>query len=169
MATVALTSPGLSLERPTVVAIFESSSSISADIRRTTLVSSSTPTTLADVARPTGIPSLDAVPPENSGDARIVPLQMDLAWNAPEHEGEQIGTDQPLAQVGPVALTGLVAASGYVLLNTRAGYWVLSLLMSRPLWKQFDPMEVLFAWEKEGKGAKQDRDEHEETLVSLVE
>ena len=59
---------------------------------------------------------------------------------------------------------GLVATSGYVLLNTRAGYWLLSLLTSRPLWKEFDPLEVLFDLENEG-GSRG----NEETLQSLVQ
>jgi hypothetical protein len=92
-------------------------------------------------------------------------LESNVLWNALERVGDQLSTSDPLLEVGPVALTGLVATSGYLLLNTRAGYWLLSLLTSRPLWKQFDPLEVLFAWEKEGH----DANGNEETLQSLVE
>src|SRR5262249_33993333 len=65
-----------------------------------------------------------------------------LPWEAAEQleEPAEIGdsTDGP----GPVALTGLAATAGYVLLHTRAAPWLLSLLAARPLWKQFDPLEV---------------------------
>jgi hypothetical protein len=61
--------------------------------------------------------------------------------------------------------TGLLASSGYLLLNTRAGLWLLSLLMARPAWKEFDPLEVIYAWEQEEK----ERDDDRETLVTLVE
>ena len=61
---------------------------------------------------------------------------------------------------------------GYVLLNSRAGMWLLSLLTTTPLWKQFDPLEILQEWKKgktrvkgsESKG----KDGDEETLQSLV-
>ena len=43
--------------------------------------------------------------------------------------------------------TGILAGSGYVLLNSRLGLWLLGLLTARPFWKQFDPLEVLYAWE----------------------
>jgi hypothetical protein len=64
--------------------------------------------------------------------------------------------------------TGLLASAGYVLFNTRAGLALLSVLASRPLWKQFDPLEILYAWD--GQLEKEDRDERTgESLVSLVE
>ena len=72
-------------------------------------------------------------------------------------------------QVGVIAVTGLLASAGYVLLNTRAGVWALSLLTSRPLWNELDPLEIVCAWDKASEqhsatGAAQD-----ETLLSLVE
>jgi hypothetical protein len=90
-------------------------------------------------------------------------------WNQLDRAGDQLSASEAFSEIGPVALTGLIATSGYVLLNTRAGYWLLSLLTTRPLWKQFDPLEVLFAWEKETQGTGQDADANEETLLSLVE
>lgn len=65
-----------------------------------------------------------------------------------------------------LAGTGLLASTGYLLLNTRAGLWLLSLLMAKPLWKQFDPLEVLYAWEQEEQ-ARQTEDG--ETLLTMVE
>ncbi len=62
--------------------------------------------------------------------------------------------------------TGLIASAGYVLLNTRTGFWLLSLMASRPLWKQFDPLEILYAWEEENQ---EHVDNREETLLSLVD
>ena len=92
--------------------------------------------------------------------------------HAAYHGGEADGLEEPadmgeaLDGPGPVAVTGLAATAGYVLLNTRAGPWLLSLLAAKPLWKQLDPLEILFAWEeKEGR----DGGGEDETLLSLVE
>ena len=60
----------------------------------------------------------------------------------------------------------LNASAGYMLLNTRPGLWLLSLMASRPLWKQFDPLEILYAWEEENS---EQEDGQEETLLSLVD
>jgi hypothetical protein len=51
---------------------------------------------------------------------------------------------------GTVVGTGVVATAGYVLLSPRLAYWVLSALLARrTVWKPFDPLEVVYAWEKE--------------------
>jgi streptogramin lyase len=69
-------------------------------------------------------------------------------------------------EVSAVVGTGLVASTGYVLLNTRAGLWLLSALTAKPLWREFDPLEVLYAWERDENGT--DREDGE-TLLGLVE
>ena len=71
--------------------------------------------------------------------------------------------------VEAVFATG-VATAGYVLLSSRGAFWLLTALTARPLWKQFDPLEVLFAWENEQrqKRARGTGAEDEETLQSLV-
>jgi VCBS repeat-containing protein len=58
--------------------------------------------------------------------------------------------------------TGLLAGAGFVLLNPRVGSLLLSMMTAKPTWRQFDPLEILFAWEKE-------QEEEEETLLTLVE
>jgi hypothetical protein len=89
-----------------------------------------------------------------------------LPWDVAEQLEEPAEISDPTDGPGPVALTGLAATAGYVLLHTRAAPWLLSLLAARPFWKQLDPLEVLFAWEqREGRGARG----AEETLLSLVE
>ena len=40
------------------------------------------------------------------------------------------------------------------LLNSRVAYWLISAPSSRPLWKGFDPLEVIFAWEEEEEERK---------------
>jgi len=62
----------------------------------------------------------------------------------------QLTTLLDLAHGGIEALfaTGAVATAGYVLISSRAGLWVIAALTARPLWKQFDPIEILFAWER---------------------
>jgi hypothetical protein len=60
---------------------------------------------------------------------------------------------QPVGSVVKAGVvSGLVASAGYLLLSARAGDWLLTVLLARPLvWKGFDPIDVLFAWEKEKK------------------
>jgi hypothetical protein len=82
-------------------------------------------------------------------------------------EGERVPWTEPGLETTMVIGTGVVAASGYVLLNSRLGLWLLGLLTSQPLWKQFDPLEVLYAWEEEEDRVKDDQEE--ETLLSLVD
>lgn len=87
--------------------------------------------------------------------------------DALDDSAEPVSSPETLSQANAMAVTGLLASAGYVLLNTRAGFWLLSLLTAKPLWKEFDPMEVLFAWEKEKESAP-DTSGEQETLVSLV-
>jgi hypothetical protein len=66
---------------------------------------------------------------------------------------------------GTVVGTGVVATAGYVLLSPRLAYWLLSALLARrTVWKPFDPLEVVYAWEKE-KGADGD----DESLEGMVD
>jgi hypothetical protein len=92
----------------------------------------------------------------------------DIPLDVLSETGERIpwldGTRESAALIG----TGVIATTGYVLLNSRLGLWVLSLLTSQPLWQQFDPLEVLYAWDERKQETERDGDD-EETLVTLVE
>jgi hypothetical protein len=68
-----------------------------------------------------------------------------------------------------VLTSGLATGVGVVALNTRLLAWLLSVVLARPWrWKQLDPLEVLYAWEKEKARRGQTDDEDEESLASLV-
>jgi hypothetical protein len=83
---------------------------------------------------------------------------------------EQVASSEGTFSVsGGVAATGLLATAGYVLLNTRAGFWLLSLMTSRPLWRDFDPLEIVYAWENEPDAPKQEEGDKGGSLLSLVE
>jgi hypothetical protein len=62
-----------------------------------------------------------------------------------------VGDDvQVRALTETVVVSGAVAAAGYVVLNTRVVYWFLSALLARPaIWRRFDPLDVIYAWERE--------------------
>jgi hypothetical protein len=63
---------------------------------------------------------------------------------------------------------GAVAGVGYILLNTRLIAWLLSVVLAKPLmWRQFDPLQVLYFWERENGRRGLTADE-EESLASLV-
>lgn len=54
------------------------------------------------------------------------------------------------ATTDTIVVAGGVAVAGTVLLNTRAVYWFLSALLARPaVWRRFDPLDVVCAWERE--------------------
>jgi hypothetical protein len=63
--------------------------------------------------------------------------------------------------------TGVVATAGYVLLSPRLAYWLLSALLARrTVWKPFDPLEVVYAWEREN-GVGDGDDESLEKMVDV--
>jgi hypothetical protein len=64
--------------------------------------------------------------------------------------------------------TGVVATAGYVFLTPKLAYWLLSALLARrTVWKPFDPLDVVFAWEQEQKNKRAD-DGDDESLESLL-
>lgn len=72
------------------------------------------------------------------------------------------------AKVAGTVTVGAAVSVGYLLLTGRALLWLLLALTARSTWKQFDPLEILNAWEKKrarGKAGAADA----ETLQSLVE
>jgi hypothetical protein len=86
-------------------------------------------------------------------------------WQTPAGREDLAAAPELWGETGNVALVGVLASAGYLLLNTRAGLWILSLLTARPLWKEIDPLEIAYAWEREqGK----DSDPKGETLLSWV-
>jgi hypothetical protein len=95
-------------------------------------------------------------------------FKTDLLWKDLDRFEQQVeGKSWPRAAEAVFA-TG-VAAAGYVLLSSRAGFWLLTALTARPLWKQFDPLEVLFAWEHEKRRrGPVAAGEDDESLQSLV-
>jgi hypothetical protein len=73
-----------------------------------------------------------------------------------------------------VFISGVALSVGYAFLSSRGGSFLISALTARPLWKQFDPLEVLFAWELEkdrrrAQGEPWEEDDDPETLQSLVD
>jgi streptogramin lyase/PKD repeat protein len=84
-------------------------------------------------------------------------------------EDDLAGHSRDAKQTTLVLLTSALASAGYVMLQSRVGSWLLSVLAARPLWRQLDPLEVLFLWEREKRRRQaQDEPEDEETLQSLV-
>ncbi|HKB02596.1 MAG TPA: cadherin-like domain-containing protein [Gemmataceae bacterium] len=91
-------------------------------------------------------------------------LDADLAELGAQVQAGQTGhlvTDVTIA-------TGVVATAGYVLLTPKLAFWLLSALLARrTVWKPFDPLEVVCAWEDEQKN-KRPSDRDDESLESLV-
>jgi len=101
--------------------------------------------------------------------AKLAPFS-NFLWGQLDDLDKKSSTEMSEKQVVGVVGTGLVAYAGYVLLNSRVGYLVLSLLTARPLWGQVDPLAVLMDWEQEAKrNGKSSDDEEEESLQSLIQ
>jgi hypothetical protein len=82
--------------------------------------------------------------------------------------GERIPWTETGLDTAAIMGVGILAGSGYVLLNSRLALWLLGLVTAQPLWKQFDPLDVLYAWEEDEQNRGLD-EEDEETLMSLVD
>jgi hypothetical protein len=111
----------------------------------------------------TAAPPEELAPPPPALTAEALPLL--AAWEAPDQPVSVPVTPGMPPEMSALVGTGLLASTGYVLLNTRAGVWLLSLLLAKPVWKELDPLEVLYAWEKEQERAREDG----ETLPALVD
>ncbi len=100
----------------------------------------------------------------------VAHLHKNFLWQSLDKVGDDLAGQPRERKAASVALTTVaLATAGYVLLTGRAGSWLLSVLTSQPLWKEYDPLAVLLAREKERKRARGPRDnEDEETLQSLV-
>jgi hypothetical protein len=112
------------------------------------------------VAVPPVVPDLPVVPP-------VPHLQPDNpVFTGLDELNKDVGQGKRATSVtGTVVGTGVVATAGYVLLSPRLAYWFLSALLARrTVWKPFDPLEVVFAWEKE-KGVAGGDDESLEGMV----
>lgn len=78
---------------------------------------------------------------------------------------------QEQAITNTLVVSGGIAVAGSALLNTRAVYWFLSALLARPaVWRRFDPLDVIYAWERERQqlGKRSALDDADESLQSMV-
>jgi hypothetical protein len=167
-ATPALVVASPSGGRPPFLIALDATNRPPSDTVRLSFSVSVPPLILPDLPPAQAGPSPVLAEAAGSGHEHAARLPSNLLWNAFDRLSEELSSRDTQVEVDAMALTGLVATSGYVLLNTRAGYWLMSLLTSRPLWKQFDPLEVLADWET-GDDARSASHEPEETLLSLVE
>jgi hypothetical protein len=126
-----------------------------------------TPPSLATTVQQTPGPIL--VPPPMVGELPatrpILPAaseeQLIRGLDELDHEVAVAGTGRATAEVA--VASGFVATAGYVLLNPRLALWFLGALAARrAVWKPFDPLDVIYAWEQEG-GAKDEDAEDELT------
>jgi hypothetical protein len=85
------------------------------------------------------------------------PLQRNLDRLAERLEAESWS---PVEEATLAAAVGV--SVGYVALNIRNLYLLGTVLLSTPLWRQFDPGAVLDGWEAGGRGAAGVEDDEEE-------
>jgi hypothetical protein len=122
------------------------------------------PTAPRSVPAPAG-----SAPPAVVAPPSTAPVLETSALFAALDEFQPAIEDQPASTAVSVGVvTGVLASAGYLIMSARASYWLLTLLMARPLiWKRFDPLEVLFAWEQEKK-RQSANGATDESLQSLV-
>ena len=89
-------------------------------------------------------------------------------WGQLDNLDKQVSSGETQREMAQIFGTGAIATVGYLLLNSRAGYFLLSLLTARPLWSQVDPLAVLMDWERDVKRKSKSPDD-EESLQSLLE
>jgi hypothetical protein len=79
---------------------------------------------------------------------------------SPAAAAEQIREQTQFAAVAEAGVvTGVSLTAGYLLLNTRAVYWFLSAVLARPaIWRPLDPLEVIYAWERDPDARTGDED-----------
>jgi photosystem II stability/assembly factor-like uncharacterized protein len=96
-------------------------------------------------------------------------LQNDELWNKLNDLKEQVKPKpQFTAQVAGTVTIAVAVSLGYLLLAGRVMLWLLLALTTRPLWKEFDPLEVLSEWEKQ-KESRRAAGGDDESLQSMVE
>jgi Domain of unknown function (DUF4347)/Bacterial Ig domain/SMP-30/Gluconolactonase/LRE-like region len=81
-----------------------------------------------------------------------------------EHEAKVGSTGRAVAEVA--VASGFAASVGYVLLNPRLALWLIGAFAARrAVWKPFDPLDVVLAWDKEDN--QKDEDEDEKSLAPI--
>jgi VCBS repeat-containing protein len=142
-------------------------------------VEAAPPAAVAPPAAAPEAPAAPAAPPENRAPAFAAPTSQRPWQGTFANSRLAEGMNTLVGDVkGPSKLwtysevgvsVGVVAGAGYVVLNARILGWVLSLVLARPLaWRGLDPLEVLYAWEKDKADRGDDEAETEESLESLV-
>jgi hypothetical protein len=111
-------------------------------------------------------------PPPVLDEAPIVPPVPQLQADNPVFTGltelkAQVGQVNRVETVaGTIVGTSVVATAGYVLLTPRLAFWLLSAVLARrAVWKPFDPLEVVYAWERDQKARGDDEDD---SLAGMV-
>jgi hypothetical protein len=85
-------------------------------------------------------------------------------------DGDRGSEDDDVFRLEEAAVTlGLGATVGYVLWNVRNLSWLVSLALSSPLWKQYDVLDVVQAWEEKKTGVGLDDDEDEEPVQRVLD
>jgi hypothetical protein len=107
-----------------------------------------------------------AIPETRFGDD----FRTDLLWEKLDAMAQQMsGADLFQAEAVAIA-SGLIVSVGYVVWTQRTCYLLVSVLMSTPLWREFDPLAVLDFQEKGSRAGKRRRGDGDKApLLSLLD
>jgi hypothetical protein len=122
------------------------------------------PPPVVPAARPTS-PLATPAEPSRSGDLPAE-LPAEPLFAKLDELRVEVGDRPPVEVTTEVSLAaGVVLTAGYVLLSPRTVFWLLTAFLARPVvWRSFDPLEVVYAWERERGEAGDD-----DSLESMVE
>jgi hypothetical protein len=111
------------------------------------------------VSPPPAVPVVAAAAPV------VVPSDVLLAAGLDELKQEVVAPPAAVAAADVSVAVGAVTVAGYVLFSPRTLLWAVTAVLARPaVWRAFDPLEVVYAWEAE-KGR---RPADGESLQSMV-
>jgi hypothetical protein len=85
-------------------------------------------------------------------------------------------TERASESVADVRTTGIVLGTGSItlvgvgsiLLQTRLGAMLMSLMSSVPMWRQFDPLSVLNQWDREKRKKKRALEREDQSLAPIL-
>ncbi|QDV39156.1 beta strand repeat-containing protein [Tautonia plasticadhaerens] len=101
--------------------------------------------------------------------AEAVAMAVDHLFSELDRLGQELEEGADPLPAASVAAVGVLASVGYVLLAGRPGLWLLGALGVGPIWRQFDPLDVIFAWEQQQRRRREERGDDEESLQSIAE
>jgi len=119
-----------------------------------------------DPSPSTTVPSFPTTPTtqfETTGPVEDLRVQFESTERASESVAD-VRTTGIVLGTGSITLVGV----GSILLQTRLGAMLMSLMSSVPMWRQFDPLSVLNQWDREKRKKKRALEREDQSLAPIL-